>query len=907
MERYKIQNPQPKKSVNYTKKICKKTFRYPVVQKDINFKKMDFSQSPKNTIQISESAKILHPTVVHKRSNSILDKVKQDIHQKVEDASELIDDISPSSLYINLHPQKENSPIIEKYIVEKPMQKVLQIRPIKSPKRNYNCFSEEKIGNFYIKNSSPIYRFCFNQTKSCNNIFLTEQNENINKTYFSKEKSPIYVDQDQIVYSKELKKSEENIQERMSQNKIYDSGSSNENVKVPNLEIENRNIINPRLQTINLEQTDKIHEKYKKKINKNTSYKEVVKLVRRFTNVYDPEKNSNGLLIERKSVVIPGVKDNLFNDRIRVLNKMGKLSNILLSQKNYSPDAKFRDEFEFTNSIKRKQKTSDEKEINNIKVINQRTFEKFREKSIGRKITISRSPKMKFRNIALAMISTKGSNSENKVILRKMRLEKGGVVDLAQESIKKLTKKGIKIRRNMGIRNKCHINPKYKEAAAKIIQFWWKNIKEFYTKKLKYIIRIQSFCRGRFVRKYMYDIIYLNYLYISFCDTIEKIFKNNIKKDVFHTIFDKYKNKIKILKNLILKIDNNDKIKIRKYFNKWLSKTKENNQKKIALLCLLRIRAETRNRVYNIKRILEKWRYISKIKDTKENKGNYKSIDVQELKKQNLRQIKGLFKILDGSKKLIKKHAFAKSTSKIKKYLYNDIIKKQINANQEIKFVLFKKILKVIFNRNKRKRLLEFFEKIGFSDNNNNIKSIKITNEKYIKNRIADKFSKSNKKMNKRENSEIEKISNKDTDSFKEDLKKLEKICFQGEERELSDIYQNDENNKISKKQKQKTTIIKDNKVEKNDISSEENSENNKKIELNNNLNKKTKSKTNKKERKKIENEKMSQEDADSKISASEKRTEKKQTKNYNKDKKLQKSIKNKEINEAKNTNKRRS
>ena len=208
---------------------------------------------------------------------------------------------------------------------------------------------------------------------------------------------------------------------------------------------------------------------------------------------------------------------------------------------------------------------------------------------------------------------------------------------------------------------------------------------------------------------------------MSFCDKIEKVLKKNIQKVVFSSLFDKYKSKIKFMKNLILKLDKNDKIKKSKYFNKWLSKTKTSNKKKIALLYLLKIRADMRSQLCDTKRILEKWNYITKIINTSKNIENNQNIDVQELKKQNLRQIKGLLTIFDGSEKLIKKNAFVYSAPKIKKLLYKNIIQKHIDTNQEIKFVILKKTLKEIFKRNKNKLMLEFFEKIGFSDNNNNI------------------------------------------------------------------------------------------------------------------------------------------------------------------------------------------
>ena len=77
------------------------------------------------------------------------------------------------------------------------------------------------------------------------------------------------------------------------------------------------------------------------------------------------------------------------------------------------------------------------------------------------------------------------------------------------------------------------MNPKYRDKAAKIIQSWWRELKNIYNYRIKQIIKIQSAFRGKFVRKYMYDLFYLNFLYISFCKKIEtvlKIYQTKIKK-----------------------------------------------------------------------------------------------------------------------------------------------------------------------------------------------------------------------------------------------------------------------------------------------------------------------------------------------------------------------------------------
>ena len=158
--------------------------------------------------------------------------------------------------------------------------------------------------------------------------------------------------------------------------------------------------------------------------------------------------------------------------------------------------------------------------------------------------TLNRKSKNnRFKYVSLAMLASKGINSENRIILRKMRLEKGGVVDLGQVERKKYKYKIRKVSRSPGYRKVFYRkNPKFREKAAKQIQEWWRNMKEYINIKILKIIKIQSVYRGRFVRKYLYDLLYLNYLYLSFCQKIERVLKKEIKPYIF-SILKNYKKK----------------------------------------------------------------------------------------------------------------------------------------------------------------------------------------------------------------------------------------------------------------------------------------------------------------------------------------------------------------------------
>ena len=65
----------------------------------------------------------------------------------------------------------------------------------------------------------------------------------------------------------------------------------------------------------------------------NATGDEVKKLIKYYVKTYDPHKGEDGNLISNSQTVILSNQAQLFNDRYKVLQKMNKLSNILLSKK----------------------------------------------------------------------------------------------------------------------------------------------------------------------------------------------------------------------------------------------------------------------------------------------------------------------------------------------------------------------------------------------------------------------------------------------------------------------------------------------------------------------------------------------------------------------------------------------
>ena len=525
----------------------------------------------------------------------------------------------------------------------------------------------------------------------------------------------------------------------------YNNNNYN-NINRVNMNPNMNNMTQYPVNTINIKKDD-IQEKYANKTYDNMTYKDVKKIVRRFTKVYDPNKNSNGLLVEESQITVPGANDDIFNNRYRVLAKMNRLSNILLSKRRSSAQ-KIEEDYNIYNNYSDEYSggggyNSDEYNIKTNKTFNRQSFEK-REKS-PLKLVNRKSPENKFKYVSLAMISSKRLRTEDRIILRKMRFEKGGVVDLAQE--KRRGKYKIrKVSRSPGYKkNFYRTNPKYRERAARYIQNWWRLRKDYNQKKIKKIIKIQSVYRGRFVRKYLYDLLYLNYLYLSFCQKIEKVLKQEIKPYVFNILKNYRKKKVTSedekdfnkLRNIVASKEKKWRIiNLRKYFDRWKKCIKTKEKLLLVIYKLIKVRAEKQNRKSILREALKKWDYNSKaevmLEKLEEDKNiiKKKNIEIYEIKKEiktinveeelekmnkakedHTNKIKGLFKLLNGINRYTKKSALEPTLPKLIYYLSNEylnnllkkIINRKINDDKEkLKYYFYKYIkmtLKYIKNR----------------------------------------------------------------------------------------------------------------------------------------------------------------------------------------------------------------
>ena len=468
-----------------------------------------------------------------------------------------------------------------------------------------------------------------------------------------------------------------------------------------------KNVLGNQVRSYNEVNDKQTQIKYNNATYNNMTMGDVKNLVKRFTKVYDPRKTEEGALISQSQVIVPGANDEVFNGRYRVLQKMNRLSNILLSKRRgMSPDK----EDSFNRSMEETKKTFDRHTLNRNTLKNGR-------------MTINRSPEHKFLYVSLAMISSKGPNTEDRTILRKMRFDKGGVVDLAQEERKKGKYKIKKIQNKRGIRGASPLmrpNPKYREQAAKLIQAWWRELKELYKQRLDMIIKIQSFWRGRWVRKYMYDILYLSFMYQSFCQIIQKVLVKHIRPYVFNLLTAGEKNKNTILRNLLLKDRRWQLLSIKPYLDRWIAFLRQAEVRNLRGRRLYDIRSEAEKRKDKLLKNFDKWVFLSKLSNIKNNADNASREKDKCL---------SIMKIFEGTGKLGKRIALKNSKSRLLDFLHkkaiNDKLTKILKSLPNPNHVILKKYFDKWHNTTEEEQKKDFKKRLSADLLDNAAKRIK--------------------------------------------------------------------------------------------------------------------------------------------------------------------------------------
>jgi hypothetical protein len=122
----------------------------------------------------------------------------------------------------------------------------------------------------------------------------------------------------------------------------------------------------------------------------------------------------------------------------------------------------------------------------------------------------------------------------------------------------------------------------------------------------------------------MYDLFYLNFLYISFCKKIENVLGHHVRPYVLRKLMGKNieENKPKevqvpekeiLLERLLSRDYRNDKESMYPAWKKWMSNTRKLTAKNMKGRNLLQIRADKENKKGDVRNAFNKWMYITKI------------------------------------------------------------------------------------------------------------------------------------------------------------------------------------------------------------------------------------------------------------------------------------------------------
>ena len=388
-----------------------------------------------------------------------------------------------------------------------------------------------------------------------------------------------------------------------------------------------------------------------REFQENVTGEEVKKLIKYYVKTYDPHKGEDGNLISNSQTVLLSNPDQIFNDRYRVLQKMNKLSSILLAKNRGAT---------IESASPSRSIGEDGKNKFDKTTLNNTVYDKKR--------TLRNKKRNKFLYVSLAMLSAKGPNTEDRTILRRMRLDKGGVVDLAQETLQKKSKFKIKKARAGG-RGITTLNPKYREKAAKIVQAWWRERKEKYKRILEQIIKIQSVWRGKFTRKYIYDVIYISYLQEKFLSIMRNVLVNHVRPLVFDELFSKNKLIKDTMGDLLLNKDRRyTLLRIRPYFLKWKENSDLLSQKLLKTKELFDKKEKGENKLNILRKYFDKWvllknlyKYIGEAKDAEEKKNKFL----------------GTINMINGLSSLTKRQVFKNTREPIGHYL-KDLLKQKI-------------------------------------------------------------------------------------------------------------------------------------------------------------------------------------------------------------------------------------
>ena len=161
--------------------------------------------------------------------------------------------------------------------------------------------------------------------------------------------------------------------------------------------------------------------------------------------------------------------------------------------------------------------------------------------------------KTNFRRVNVGMIESKGPSNDDRKINNIITKE---VIQTSEYKNRREYNNNIKIENYDETNYYYNEDENVRIKAARIIQEWWRTRfnkeqeEEVYDITMKSAIKLQSFIRGFLVRKKVLRYITLAIYYQSFCDKLQDVLCNYIKKEIFQLFKNKYLYKTKSIKRV---------------------------------------------------------------------------------------------------------------------------------------------------------------------------------------------------------------------------------------------------------------------------------------------------------------------------------------------------------------------
>ena len=323
--------------------------------------------------------------------------------------------------------------------------------------------------------------------------------------------------------------------------------------------------------------TYSVNERYEyinRKGKKESKYEKSNECSPGITDIISPERNKeNSSDGENEENYIKSFDNYQYSVGTNNTNKYNKNKILKKAKKNLNYELEDPERFDYLNNNQRK--VSNDEIKNNSRFTNRSLIRNKINESIGSDLKDFRSPDRnidetnKFRKVNMEMITSKGPSNDDRKVTKVITKE---IIKTKNIDKKKINKKNAYYSEDKKVR----------EDAAKIIQEWWRNN---YKKEeadeitIQSAVKLQSFMRGFLVRKKVLRYITLAIYYQSFCDKLQDVLCNNVKKQIFKLFKEEYLYKQKRerrrnVKNIRISRENMNKRK-NKLFNLFKKKTKK--------------------------------------------------------------------------------------------------------------------------------------------------------------------------------------------------------------------------------------------------------------------------------------------------------------------------------------------